>query len=111
MERTATSSSATGQGSTGNRRPMNAFLLFCKRHRTIVKEKHPHLENRLISKILGEWWTSLDPAEKSKFNNLATEYKEHLMREQPNFSYNKKQQPQTTAPVSAASTIHQSTSA
>ena len=59
MERTATSSSATGQSSTGNRRPMNAFLLFCKRHRTIVKEKHPHLENRLISKILGKRIKSL----------------------------------------------------
>ena len=41
--------------------------------------------------FLGEWWTSLDAGEKSKFNNLASEYKEHLMREQPNFSYNKKQ--------------------
>ena len=52
--RTASSSSATSQVPTGNRRPMNAFLLFCKRHRAIVKEKHPHLENRLISKILGK---------------------------------------------------------
>ena len=33
----------------------------------------------------------MDASEKSKFNNLASEYKEHLMREQPNFSYNKKQ--------------------
>ena len=33
----------------------------------------------------------MDVGEKSKFNNLASEYKEHLMREQPNFSYNKKQ--------------------
>lgn len=65
------------------RRPMNAFLLFCKRHRAIVKEKHPNLENRLISKILGEWWTSLDPSEKQKFNHLASVYKDHLMREQP----------------------------
>lgn len=28
------------------RRPMNAFLIFCKRHRGIVKEKYPNLENR-----------------------------------------------------------------
>ena len=54
MENRTTAPNATGQGTTGNRRPMNAFLLFCKRHRAIVKEKHPHLENRLISKILGE---------------------------------------------------------
>lgn len=28
------------------RRPMNAFLIFCKRHRTIVRDRHPNLENR-----------------------------------------------------------------
>lgn len=28
------------------RRPMNAFLIFCKRHRTLVREKYPNLENR-----------------------------------------------------------------
>lgn len=28
------------------RRPMNAFLMFCKRHRAIVKERYPNLENR-----------------------------------------------------------------
>lgn len=30
------------------RRPMNAFLIFCKRHRAIVKDKYPNLENRLV---------------------------------------------------------------
>jgi hypothetical protein len=110
MENRTSTSNNSGQGTTGNRRPMNAFLLFCKRHRAIVKEKHPHLENRLISKILGEWWTSLDAGEKSKFNNLASEYKEHLMREQPNFSYNKKQNnPVQQVPVNqSASTSNSS---
>lgn len=28
------------------RRPMNAFLIFCKRHRSIVRDRHPNLENR-----------------------------------------------------------------
>lgn len=28
------------------RRPMNAFLIFCKKHRPIVREKYPNLENR-----------------------------------------------------------------
>lgn len=30
------------------RRPMNAFLIFCKRHRGIVREKYPNLENRSV---------------------------------------------------------------
>lgn len=28
------------------RRPMNAFLIFCKRHRATVRERYPNLENR-----------------------------------------------------------------
>ena len=67
----------------GNRRPMNAFLLFCKRHRAIVKEVYPNLENRHITKILGEFWGSLSPEEKMPFSDLAATYKDHLMREQP----------------------------
>ena len=52
----------------------------------------------------------MDLAEKAKFNNLASEYKEHLMREQPNFSYNKKQ-PQAQVPVNqSVSTGHPSIS-
>ena len=46
-------------------------------HRSIVKEKYPNLENRNITKILGEWWTSLGPDEKNAFNNLAADLKEH----------------------------------
>ena len=65
----------------GNRRPMNAFLLFCKRHRAIVKEVYPNLENRHITKILGEFWGSLSQEEKLPFNDLAASYKDHLMRE------------------------------
>lgn len=45
---------AIGNGFSGDekapdhhaRRPMNAFLIFCKRHRAIVREKYPNLENR-----------------------------------------------------------------
>lgn len=31
------------------RRPMNAFLIFCKRHRALVREKYPNLENRWVT--------------------------------------------------------------
>eukprot|EP00094_Tigriopus_californicus_P011211 TCALIF_10818-PA protein Name:"Similar to Bbx HMG box transcription factor BBX (Mus musculus)" AED:0.21 eAED:0.77 QI:0/0/0/1/1/1/2/0/506 len=68
---------------------MNAFLLFCKRHRGLVKERYPNLENRNITKILGEWWQSISDQEKASFNSLATEFKEHVLREQPNFRWRK----------------------
>jgi HMG box transcription factor BBX len=53
------------------RRPMNAFLIFCKRHRSVVREKYPTLENRCITKILGEWWAQLEPPEKACYTELA----------------------------------------
>lgn len=53
------------------RRPMNAFLIFCKRHRSIVRDRHPNLENRSITKILGDWWANLDKAEKNCYTELA----------------------------------------
>jgi hypothetical protein len=74
--------SGAGVGGAG-RRPMNAFLLFCKRHRGIVKERYPNLENRNITKILGEWWQSLGDDEKATFIHLAAEFKEHVVRESP----------------------------
>lgn len=33
-------------GDYNARRPMNAFLIFCKRHRTTVRDNYPNLENR-----------------------------------------------------------------
>lgn len=55
------------------RRPMNAFMIFSKRHRQIVHQMHPNQDNRTVSKILGEWWYSLKPEEKQKYNELASE--------------------------------------
>ncbi|KAJ3588648.1 hypothetical protein NHX12_009502 [Muraenolepis orangiensis] len=42
------------------RRPMNAFLLFCKRHRSLVRQEHPRLDNRGATKILADWWAYKD---------------------------------------------------
>lgn len=53
------------------RRPMNAFLIFCKRHRSIVRDRHPNLENRSITKILGDWWANLEKEEKNAYTELA----------------------------------------
>lgn len=55
------------------RRPMNAFLLFCKRHRSLVRKEHPRLDNRGATKILADWWAVLDPKEKQKYTDMAKE--------------------------------------
>lgn len=55
------------------RRPMNAFMIFSKRHRALVHQRHPNQDNRTVSKILGEWWYALGHDEKQKYHELASE--------------------------------------
>lgn len=52
---------------------MNAFLIFCKRHRGSVRSGFPHLENRAVTRVLGEWWATLHPDQKRSYTNLAQE--------------------------------------
>lgn len=60
------------------RRPMNAFMIFSKRHRALVHQRHPNQDNRTVSKILGEWWYALGPKEKQKYHDLAFQVYECL---------------------------------
>lgn len=62
-----------GSGRDRIRRPMNAFMIFSKRHRALVHQRHPNQDNRTVSKILGEWWYALGSEEKQKYHELATE--------------------------------------
>ena len=55
----------------GVKRPMNAFLIFCKRQRGVVREQNPHIDNRSVTRILGDLWANLDTDEKSVYTNLA----------------------------------------
>ncbi|XP_053310956.1 HMG box transcription factor BBX [Spea bombifrons] len=69
------------------RRPMNAFLLFCKRHRSLVRQEHPRLDNRGATKILADWWAFLDPNEKQKYTDMAKEYKDAFMKANPGYKW------------------------
>ncbi|XP_050663680.1 uncharacterized protein LOC126964533 [Leptidea sinapis] len=71
------------------RRPMNAFLIFCKRHRGVVRDKYPNLENRSITKILGEWWANLEKEEKACYTGLAKQYKDAFFSANPDFKWYK----------------------
>ena len=69
------------------RRPMNAFMIFSKRHRPLVHQKHPNQDNRTVSKILGEWWYALGPEEKQKYHDLAHQVKEAHFRAHPQWKW------------------------
>lgn len=52
-----------------------------------MKEKYPNLENRGITKILGDWWSKLDKEQKSKYTDLARQHKEAFMKANPDFKW------------------------
>ncbi|XP_066530289.1 protein capicua homolog [Hoplias malabaricus] len=69
------------------RRPMNAFMIFSKRHRALVHQRHPNQDNRTVSKILGEWWYALGQKEKQKYHDLAFQVKEAHFRAHPDWKW------------------------
>lgn len=69
------------------RRPMNAFMIFSKRHRALVHQRHPNQDNRTVSKILGEWWYALGPEEKQQYHELASEVKEAHFKAHPEWKW------------------------
>ncbi|KAM4727122.1 HMG box transcription factor BBX isoform 1-T2 [Anableps anableps] len=84
------------------RRPMNAFLLFCKRHRSLVRQEHPRLDNRGATKILADWWAVLEPKEKQKYTDMAKEYKDAFMKANPGYKWC----PTTSKPLKSSSCQH-----
>nr|XP_014292508.1 uncharacterized protein LOC106691294 isoform X2 [Halyomorpha halys]XP_014292509.1 uncharacterized protein LOC106691294 isoform X2 [Halyomorpha halys] len=63
-----------------NKGPMNAFLIFCKQQRGCMRRKYPSLENREMTRVLGEWWASLGHIDKSLYSALAHQHKENLIK-------------------------------
>nr|XP_033819356.1 protein capicua homolog isoform X2 [Geotrypetes seraphini] len=81
------------------RRPMNAFMIFSKRHRALVHQRHPNQDNRTVSKILGEWWYALGPKEKQKYHDLAFQVKEAHFKAHPDWKWCNKDRKKSTSEV------------
>ncbi|GJQ67993.1 hypothetical protein Trydic_g10649 [Trypoxylus dichotomus] len=69
------------------RRPMNAFMIFSKKHRAVVHKQHPNQDNRTVSKILGGWWYALGQEQKKKYHELASEVKEAHFKAHPDWKW------------------------
>ncbi|CAD6193331.1 unnamed protein product [Caenorhabditis auriculariae] len=93
------------------RRPMNAFMIFSKRHRPLVHQKYPNRDNRTVSKILGEWWYALGTDEKAEYHKLATQVKEAHFKAHPEWKWSNKEKKRTdsTASTPAVCTPNKST--
>ncbi|XP_053546917.1 protein capicua homolog isoform X2 [Bombina bombina] len=81
------------------RRPMNAFMIFSKRHRALVHQRHPNQDNRTVSKILGEWWYALGTREKQKYHDLAFQVKEAHFKAHPDWKWCNKDRKKSSSDV------------
>lgn len=86
-KRRSQSLSALHKGKERIRRPMNAFMIFSKRHRADVHKQFPNQDNRTVSKILGEWWYALEPVKKQKYHDLASDVKEAHFKAHPQWKW------------------------
>lgn len=75
---------------------MNAFMIFSKKHRSLVHEKHPNQDNRNVSKILGEWWYALGSDGKNQYHVLASEMKEAHFKAYPEWKWCSKDRKKST---------------
>ncbi|XP_043946813.1 putative transcription factor capicua isoform X8 [Drosophila biarmipes] len=83
----AAGAGAAGQPNKKIRRPMNAFMIFSKKHRKMVHKKHPNQDNRTVSKILGEWWYALKPEQKAQYHELASSVKDAHFKLHPDWKW------------------------
>lgn len=67
--------------SNAPKRPMSAFFLYMKDNRETIKRENPTAEFTQIPKIGSEQWTSLKPAQKSKYLALAEKEKQRYATE------------------------------
>lgn len=82
------------------KRPMNAFMIFSKKHRQLVHQKHPNQDNRTVSKILGEMWYTVSPEEQQKYRKLANEVKEQHYKNNPEWKWSSKDRKNSRGPKS-----------
>lgn len=68
------------------KRNMSAFMLYSNAHRTLIKETNPTATFGEIGRLLGQSWSTLGPAEKATFTNLAEKEKVKYLAELEKFT-------------------------
>jgi len=54
-------------------RPMNSFMLFSQEQRRLLHRQHGHVDNRTVSKLLGDKWAKLSDNEKRVYADRASQ--------------------------------------
>mmetsp|Transcript_39905 Transcript_39905/g.55479 ORF Transcript_39905/g.55479 Transcript_39905/m.55479 type:complete len:84 (-) Transcript_39905:310-561(-) len=68
------------------KRPLAAYMFFCKENRTIIKEENAELTFGEIGRELGQRWASADAATKKTYTDLAEKDKVRYEKEMKSYS-------------------------
>mmetsp|Transcript_24539 Transcript_24539/g.46539 ORF Transcript_24539/g.46539 Transcript_24539/m.46539 type:complete len:88 (-) Transcript_24539:840-1103(-) len=60
-----------GKDPNAPKRPLAAYMFFCKETRDKVKNESPDLTFGEIGRVLGQRWAAADDKTKKKFNDMA----------------------------------------
>mmetsp|Transcript_18438 Transcript_18438/g.22123 ORF Transcript_18438/g.22123 Transcript_18438/m.22123 type:complete len:89 (-) Transcript_18438:604-870(-) len=68
------------------RRPLAAYMFFCKEMRDAVKSENPELGFGEIGRVLGQKWAEADAATKKKYNDMAEKDKVRYVNEMKTYT-------------------------
>jgi hypothetical protein len=74
------------------KRPPNAFLIFCMDHRTALREQHPDKPNIEISRILADMWKIMDEDTRATYKHRAEQQLQQFKQLVPEYKYEKAKQ-------------------
>ncbi|EDO37719.1 predicted protein, partial [Nematostella vectensis] len=69
------------------KRPMNAFMIWARLHRSTIAKRYPQANNAEISIRLGEIWNDLSSEQQKPYFDEATRLKDKHKAEHPNWVY------------------------
>lgn len=81
--------SPTLENSPKQKRPPNAYILYCLENRTSLRMQNPDLPNIEISKMLGDKWRGLDESQRRPYKEKAKELQADFKKQNPDYKYEK----------------------
>ncbi len=90
-------------------RPMNSFMIFAKYYRKVIQMSYPSVDNKVVSRMLGEKWASLTADQRDYYSKEADKLAALHKEAYPNWKF--KRAPPGKRPKRDIRTVHKYASA